>query len=270
MAEIGKAEVRYVDTLPASGNFPGELVVVFSRSGPVGQYSYAVDTYVWDAAEAAWEKLLNASDPIVLSGAISGDSLTVTGIVTSNGLTVGAAVLNEVELERIDSITNGVHSPSKVVVPDTNLELEGIGIIRKVDTLIPTASVLTLNATPITVVPAPAAGTYLEFVGAAVFLDFATVAYGTIAAGEDLVFKYTNAAGAQLSNQLETTGFLDQTADQVRLVRPVTAAVGSDAPVDAAAIVLHLLVGEVATGDSPLKVRVWYRQIRKAALEAIA
>ena len=37
-----------------------------------------------------------------------------------------------------------------------------------------------------------------------------------------------------------------------------------------AAIVAHVLVGNWATGNSPLKIRCYYREIRKTALEAIA
>ena len=40
--------------------------------------------------------------------------------------------------------------------------------------------------------------------------------------------------------------------------------------VDNAVIVVKLLVGEWVTGDSPIKVRVFHRQVRKAALEAIS
>lgn len=128
------------------------------------------------------------------------------------------------------------------------------------DVTIANAQVLTLFATPQTIIPAP--GAVLAAVPRRVLVyKPAGTAFAGIAAGEDLVLKYTNAAGAQCSGVIETTGFLDQATDQSRLVHLPgnTGATASDfAPSANAAVVLHLLVGEVTTGTSALKVRVWY------------
>jgi hypothetical protein len=93
-------------------------------------------------------------------------------------------------------------------------------------------------------------------VDAQVFLDFNSVAYNGIAAGEDLAFCYTDGSGAQVGT-VETTGFLDAGADAHRNVLFN----GTSAPVANAALVAALLVGEIATGNSPLKVRVRYRVV---------
>lgn len=134
--------------------------------------------------------------------------------------------------------------------------------VKTVDVAIPAAQMLTLNATPRTLVQAPGAGYALIFVGAIAFYDFVAAAYGGIAAGEDLSVKYTDAAGLEVG-QLEATGFLDQASDQLRYIRPHHAASGPNGitPVPNAALVLHMLVGEVITGDGPLKLRVYYRRI---------
>lgn len=116
------------------------------------------------------------------------------------------------------------------------------------------AEVLALNATPIEVIPAPPAGVAIAPYRVAIFKTGGT-AYAGIAAGEDLVLKYTDASGAQCSPQIETTGFLDQAAAQTRIVHGLTTAYS---PVVDAAVVLHLLSGEITTGDTPLRVRVWY------------
>jgi hypothetical protein len=128
------------------------------------------------------------------------------------------------------------------------------------DVIVSVAEALALNATPKTLVPAPGAGKALVFEGARIGVKYVSAAYGGIAAGEDLSIKYTNAAGLEVG-QCETTGFLDQASDQMRFVRPQTAASGNSAmtPVANSPLVLHLLVGEITTGDSPLKVRVYYR-----------
>lgn len=122
------------------------------------------------------------------------------------------------------------------------------------------AQLLALNATPQTIIAAPDAGIAIVPTRMAIYKP-AGVAYGGIAAGEDLVLKYTNAAGAQITGVIETTGFLDQTTAQTRVVgMPAStgATAGDYTPVAAAPAVLHLLTGEITTGDQPLYVRVWY------------
>lgn len=123
---------------------------------------------------------------------------------------------------------------------------------------ISSALLLALNATPQTLVPAPGVGKAIIFQGMMIQKP-AGVAYGGIAAGEDLSVKYTDAAGLELA-QCETTGFLDQATNQIRYVRPQTAASGNSSftPVENAALVLHLLSGEITTGDQPLNYEVRY------------
>ncbi len=120
------------------------------------------------------------------------------------------------------------------------------------------AQVKALNATPVTLVAAPGAGKALILIGAALWLDFNTVAYDGIASGEDLTIKYSDGNGAALAT-VETTGFLDATADAFRYVYPTTTA--AIAPVANAPLVLHMLAGEIATGNSPLKLLLLYREL---------
>ncbi len=135
------------------------------------------------------------------------------------------------------------------------------GASKFVDVTITTAQVLALFATPIALVAAPGANRFLIFEGAFLFLDFNAAAYAGIAAGEDLQISYTNGAG-QLVAQVETTGFLDAVADDFRWVNHIGAAVLNDVtPVANAALVLSLLVAEIITGDSPLIVRTFYRDV---------
>jgi len=133
--------------------------------------------------------------------------------------------------------------------------------ILKRDVVVSSAELLALNATPKEIVPAPGAGLALVFEGAVIHKPAGT-AYGGIAAGEDLSVKYTNGAGLEVA-QCETTGFLDQATDQTRYVRPHTAASLNSAlvPTANAALVLHMLVGEITSGDSPLHVRFFFRVV---------
>ena len=122
---------------------------------------------------------------------------------------------------------------------------------------------LALNATPITVVAAPGSGYANVFMGAALRWDYVSAACGGVHADENLVFAYTDASGELVSPYVETTGFIDQTADKVRYVQPLggDAAVSDVAVVDNAAIVIKMLTGEVTSCVGELRVRVYYRVI---------
>lgn len=135
-------------------------------------------------------------------------------------------------------------------------------LIRRVTT-IPFASVRTLNATPVSVVPAPGAGFFNDVESVRVMLDYGSAAYDAVAgSGEDLAFKYTNASGSKVTGDIAGSGFGDATSDQQRLARGVAVT-----PVSNAAIVAHILAGEwySAAGNSPLLVEVFYR-VRRAQL----
>ena len=142
--------------------------------------------------------------------------------------------------------------------------LEGGGAAEAIVT-VTTAQILALNATPVALVAAPGANKALIFDGALIWLDYNSAAYAGIAAGEDLAVKYTDGSGLQVGS-CEATSFLDLTADAIRWMNPYRAASGvSDiTPVANAALVLQMLVGEVITGNSPLKIRTFYRVVRTA------
>jgi len=55
---------------------------------------------------------------------------TFSGVVTSAGLTIGSAVINEAELETIDGVTAGTVTLSKALVVDANKDLTGLNDIR--------------------------------------------------------------------------------------------------------------------------------------------
>jgi hypothetical protein len=130
--------------------------------------------------------------------------------------------------------------------------------IATADVTITTEELLALNATPIELIAAPGAGKAILVEDVQLFLDFNAAAYAGIAAGEDLALKYTDGNGAQIL-AVETTGFLDAVADEYRHARPATTA--AIEAVANAAVVAHMLVGEITTGDSPLKCRIRYRTV---------
>ena len=138
----------------------------------------------------------------------------------------------------------------------------GYGVVHHVDVVVSSAELLALNATPKEIVAAPGAGLAIvpaSPIAAVLHLDFNAAAYNGIAAGEDLSFKYTDGSGTQLFT-VEATGFLDATEDAVAYAAdPTLVTPEADVPV-----VLQMLAGEIATGDSPLRVRFYYHIVPTA------
>lgn len=144
------------------------------------------------------------------------------------------------------------------VVNSGTIKHNGLVQNAYVDVTITSAQMLALNATAQTLVAAPGAGYAIAVRKVMVFLDYNAAAYAGIAAGEDLSFKYNSSAGVEII-RIETDPFLTAVADELRIGYPSASGGFADfEPVANAPIVLHLLTGEIITGNSPVKVRVYY------------
>ena len=129
------------------------------------------------------------------------------------------------------------------------------------DVTITEAELKALNATPKTLLGAPGAGKASILHSVELFLDYETTDYDGIAPGEDLSVLYETAGEI---GRIEATGFLDASADARRFlkVHDSGAYAPSACPLGVnEAVQMQMLVDEIATGDSPLKVRVRYRTI---------
>lgn len=133
--------------------------------------------------------------------------------------------------------------------------------IKFVNVTITTAQLLALFTTPISILAAPGAGLANVLEGVVAYKAAGT-AYDGIAAGEDISISYTDASGLAVAG-IEATGFLDQATAQTRYAGAYRAASGisSVTPVANAALMIHMLTGNIATGDSDLKLRVYYRTV---------
>lgn len=159
-----------------------------------------------------------------------------------------------------------------MTIRDRNVHPEAAFKFYSKVTRVPTASILTLNATPFQLVAAPGSGLFLAFVNATVHKPAGT-AYAGIAATEELSFKYTNGSGLNLST-VEATGFMDQTTVQTRWAIPHTRNITTDVPeeivpVENAAIVAHMVVGEITTGTSDLIIKTIYRVMKMVPDEGV-
>jgi len=131
------------------------------------------------------------------------------------------------------------------------------------------AQILALNATPITVVAAPAAGQVIIVDEIQLFLDYGSATY-VAGAGEDLTLQYvtSNTDIAVIDN--DAVALLTAAADAHWIGRPqalynVGAAAAGDGVLlsdfDAEGLEFTIATGEVATGDSTLKYRISYHEV---------
>lgn len=193
------------------------------------------------------------------SNAIAGRSAEYMAFDSQGAL--AQAINDAIDLARMSGDAQGItfaEDDSYPLVADASVAGSGVFVA---DVTITATQLKALNATPITLVAAPGANKALVPILAVFFLDYNSAAYAGIASGEDLTIKYTDGSGTVLAT-VETTGFLDATADATRFVQPTTAAAFT--PVANAVLVAHMASGEITTGDSPLKVRTYYRIIDTA------
>ena len=130
------------------------------------------------------------------------------------------------------------------------------------------AQVQALNSSPFTVVPSAGSNKVIIFDKAYFYYDYGTAAFGGIAAGENLEFKYTDNSGVTAA-VCETIGFLDQTNDEDRVVLPNNGTVAIMEQDGAPSVLGEPLVLQLASGDitggtaSTLQVTVFYYIINK-------
>jgi hypothetical protein len=129
--------------------------------------------------------------------------------------------------------------------------------IQTASVTIATGDVLTLATTPVELVAAPGADKYIQFLGAQLVLDYNSAAYTE--SGDNLGIKYTDAAGVQVSDDIECTGFIDQTADTITNAVPVKDAIVAASGAVNQALVLDNLGSNFAAGNSSLDVVVSYK-----------
>lgn len=124
--------------------------------------------------------------------------------------------------------------------------------IRILEVPISSAELLAMNTTPKLLVPPPGPGNVLEFISAALVLDFVSAAYTT---NGDVTVR-TSVTNTALSDTVAGAAWLLAAADQVTLVQALSAEVSLDVN---EGLEMVVSTGDPAAGDSPARVRVVYR-----------
>jgi hypothetical protein len=162
----------------------------------------------------------------------------------------------------------GLGPKSELVFNDANAKLADAVLqpLARERVLISAAAAAAAFTTPVTLVAAPGAG-FAVLPKRVLVSKAAGTAFGGIAAGEDITVRHTGIA-TSLVTDIETTGFLDQTADEARLAHAVELTGGFDLQAQAnLALEFQLLVGDI-TGGSDLVVDIQYEVVDLTALSA--
>lgn len=132
--------------------------------------------------------------------------------------------------------------------------------LKRATVVLTNAQIKDLADTPVSAVPTPGAGFYLEFVSA--LLELNAGANVLTETADNLQFRYENEAGAAASEVIECTGFIDQAADTVMRAIPATAAAAATTALANKPIVLCNMNDDFAgnaANDATLRVEVEYR-----------
>jgi hypothetical protein len=128
---------------------------------------------------------------------------------------------------------------------------EATGVVSKVVTLT-NAQVLTLGATPVTLVAAPGIGKYVDVISVNLVFDY-TAAYSSV--GDVRCYWGSRVSGSACSATITASGFFDASADKAIRVSGVPD--NTNPPVTNLAVVLQkVTLAEMAGGNAANTVRV--------------
>ena len=122
------------------------------------------------------------------------------------------------------------------------------------------AKLLAMNATPVVVIAAPGAGKAIIVDEVELFLDYATATYAA-GAGEDLVLRCTTTTTTIFQTWDDADDIIEGTADTRAFSKPTYGATFDPLTADNESVEFAILSGEWATGDSPIKYRIRYREV---------
>jgi hypothetical protein len=192
-------------------------------------------------------------DPLVVSSSGQAGALIVgqnDGTVTTNGPFVAAGALTATGAATIGDAGDTVAINSSdwgITATGVTTGLASVGfdsgtVLHQVSVPITAAEVKGLRAAPMTIISAAGLDTIVEFVSAVFVMDYGSEVFTETA--DNLVIEYED--GRDISEAIETTGFLDQNADQVAIIN------AADVPTMTAAAAVNKAVQLFNTGDGEI------------------
>jgi len=131
------------------------------------------------------------------------------------------------------------------------------------DVTITAAEIKAARATPVELVAAQGAGNAVFFMGAQLKLNYGSEVFTET--DDNFAIKYTDGSGVAVSQTIENTGFIDQSADTMTNALPVADAIVAAASAENQALVLHNTgdgeIGGNASDDSTITARIFYQVV---------
>lgn len=164
--------------------------------------------------------------------------------------------------------TSGSSATLTVAVDSNSIDTDELveDTIQQAQVTLTAAQIKALAATQITLVAAPGAGKAVHFMGALLKLNYGSEVFTESA--DNLVIKYTNASGVAVSDVIECTGFIDQSADTITSAVPVKDAIVAASACENQALVIDNNgdgeFGGNASNDSTISIDVSYRVVTLA------
>lgn len=132
------------------------------------------------------------------------------------------------------------------------------------DVTLSNSEIKNARATPVELVAAQGAGNAIFFMGAQLKLNYGGTNAFTETA-DNFAIKYTDGSGVAVSQTIENTGFIDQTADTMTNALPVADAIVAAASAENQALVIHNTGdGEIAGNagnDNTITLRIFYQVV---------
>lgn len=159
-------------------------------------------------------------------------------------------------------ITNGTTPTWTTLSGDATLSATGVlnitatSVVKTVKLTIPTASVLTLYTTPLTIIAAPGAGYAIEVISAAYRLRFNSIAYATNTTLRLIQDTADVPVGSSVSTALAAT--ITQMSDLNGITNPTS---GQTKIIENKALKVQVGVGDPTAGNSDVDIYVTYRLI---------
>jgi hypothetical protein len=122
-----------------------------------------------------------------------------------------------------------------------------VGVRRTSKKALTNAEVDGLHGAPITLIPAPGAGKFIQVLSVHCMYKYDTAAFGGIDAADELEIRYTDATGAELVTAIECNGFITLTADAHRFISAIATEI---IPVANAPVVVHMADSGISGGGA--------------------
>lgn len=220
----------------------------------LGSPSGAVATITGDSGGALSPSSGNIS---ILGTSAAGLSFSGSGSTLTGNISA-ATTSQRGTLETATDAEAQAKSSTAVALTPSNLAAEGF--LQWVDVSLSNSEIKNLTTAQKELVAAPGAGNVVLFKGASLKLVYGGTNVFT-EAGDNLAVKYTDDSGVQVSQDIEMTGFIDQSVNTYTNAEPKIDAIVAATGAENQALVLDNLnadIGGNAGNDNTMVMRVYY------------